>query len=300
MSYASLSRCLTIMAFMYACFMPQTGTLADDWVDCRNWKVAEDRAIRSCTAAISSGPQGRLAWAHLSRGIAYKRQGRNGLAMADFDRALALDPEMWEAFHARALLHTVLDNNASAISDWRQVLELNPDNPNVAKIRKILRKLDAKTTVPPATSIAPTCAEGLVLSNNGQCVPAAATHSPAVQLTQPVAPSAQPIDLAVQLQRELKRVGCYLGAIDGDWGQVSRSALAKFLKEKGLLFGSELSKAALDEARTAMIGYCWRASVVPTRAKPIRRWLSRIFNVQSSKVNRTLVWNIESAAFVER
>ena len=30
------------------------------------------------------------------------------------------------------------------------------------------------------------------------------------------------------LQAELKRVGCYRGAIDGDWGPMSRRAMAEF------------------------------------------------------------------------
>lgn len=35
-------------------------------------------------------------------------------------------------------------------------------------------------------------------------------------------------DLTRTLQAELKRVGCYRGAIDGDWGPMSRRAMAEF------------------------------------------------------------------------
>ena len=267
MSSASSPKCLVILVFLHSCFMPHAAARADDWEDCRNWQIAHDQAIRSCTAVIRSGSEGRLAWAHLSRGIAYKRLGRNDLAIADYDHALALDPLMWEAFHARALHYAILGSNEAAISDWRKVLELNPDNPNAAKIRKILGELGSKRTVPPATTLTPSCAAGLVLAN-GQCVPAGTPHSPAVQPARPAEPSAQPVDLAVPLQLELQRISCYQGGIDGDWGRGSRSALARFLKQKGLRLGSEPSQAALDEARKTAAGYCKPVQAVRKRPNP--------------------------------
>jgi hypothetical protein len=58
----------------------------------------------------------------------------------------------------------------------------------------------------------------------------AATAAPA-QAT--VAPGPSPVtlrpeELAIAVQTELKRVGCYPGAIDGAWGGQSREALAAF------------------------------------------------------------------------
>src|SRR5690606_24171532 len=41
----------------------------------------------------------------------------------------------------------------------------------------------------------------------------------------------QSVDLALAVQEELKRVGCYTGALDGDWGRRSRDALQKFIAE---------------------------------------------------------------------
>jgi hypothetical protein len=40
--------------------------------------------------------------------------------------------------------------------------------------------------------------------------------------------------LARDLQQELKRVGCYNGAIDGDWGDGSRRALERFARVKDI------------------------------------------------------------------
>lgn len=43
-------------------------------------------------------------------------------------------------------------------------------------------------------------------------------------------PALSGADLALAVQRELKRVGCYTGGLDGDWGRGSRAGLARFAK----------------------------------------------------------------------
>lgn len=54
-----------------------------------------------------------------------------------------------------------------------------------------------------------------------------------------VPPANAPVaDLGEALQRELKRVGCYAGAVDGDWGRASEAALAKFGASRGRSFAS--------------------------------------------------------------
>jgi hypothetical protein len=65
--------------------------------------------------------------------------------------------------------------------------------------------------------------------------PADTTTQVATVETPPVAtPQAEvpPPDYAELVQRELKRIGCYSGAIDGDWGSGSRSALQRYLDEE--------------------------------------------------------------------
>src|SRR5258708_1209150 len=69
----------------------------------------------------------------------------------------------------------------------------------------------------------------------------AATATPAPQAQQPQPKvqvaglptdasrtTANPVDLARSVQNELKRVGCYSGAIDGDWNAASRRSLDQF------------------------------------------------------------------------
>jgi hypothetical protein len=44
----------------------------------------------------------------------------------------------------------------------------------------------------------------------------------------PAAPGLKPEEVVIAVQAELKRVGCYPGAVDGVWGGRSREALAAF------------------------------------------------------------------------
>ncbi len=65
-----------------------------------------------------------------------------------------------------------------------------------------------------------------------------------------------PADLARSVQTELKRVGCYSGAVDGDWGAGSRSALDQFNKYAPAKLDTKLASSdALDalHAKTARV-----------------------------------------------
>ena len=68
-------------------------------------KARGDIAIRACTRAIKSGRwKGRnLAWAYSNRGLAYQRKGEHDRAIADYDKAIKLQPEICHRLQ-RALL----------------------------------------------------------------------------------------------------------------------------------------------------------------------------------------------------
>ncbi|MEM8878173.1 MAG: PAN domain-containing protein [Pseudomonadota bacterium] len=74
-----------------------------------------------------------------------------------------------------------------------------------------------------------------------------------VRRAAPSRPS-EPIETA--LQRELKRLGCLTGKVDGIWGRGSRAALRKFTQQAGLSLGSEPTQRALEEARRTEQGFC--------------------------------------------
>ena len=94
-------------------------------------------------------------------------------------------------------------------------------------------------------------------------------------IARPSLPSAsptpvRPVDLAVPLQSELKRIGCLGGRVDGVWGKGSRAALRKFAQRAGLNLGSQPSQNALNEARRRQPGFC-PARVTPKRQKKAKR-----------------------------
>jgi hypothetical protein len=64
-------------------------------------------------------------------------------------------------------------------------------------------------------------------------------------------------DLALALQRELKRVGCLEAEADGVWGDKSRTALKEFVRHANLsVAGDEPNLAALDAAQTKRSRVC--------------------------------------------
>ncbi len=65
-----------------------------------------------------------------------------------------------------------------------------------------------------------------------------------------------PVDLARSVQTELKRVGCYSGTVDGDWGAGSRNALDQFNKYAPAKLDTKFASSdALDalHAKTARV-----------------------------------------------
>ncbi len=58
----------------------------------------------------------------------------------------------------------------------------------------------------------------------------------------------EPKALPQMLQQELRRVGCYDGAIDGEWGAASRSALARFNERTGATLATQRPDARAVEA----------------------------------------------------
>ena len=64
-------------------------------------------------------------------------------------------------------------------------------------------------------------------------------------------------DLARPLQRQLKRLGCLIGKVDGVWGPGSRSALSKFSTRAKLKLNSlEPTQVALRAAENKRAGFC--------------------------------------------
>jgi len=84
-----------------------------------------DSAIAQYDQAISLNPE--LAIAFTNRGVAYGYLGDFDQAIADLDQAITLDPEMAIAYGARGEIYWLAGNLAKAISDVDRAIDLDPE-----------------------------------------------------------------------------------------------------------------------------------------------------------------------------
>lgn len=80
----------------------------------------------SAPAAISTATHGPAA-AALTRGDAAFEQGDNAAAIAAYSDAIALNPNLAEAYNNRGLAYYRLNNAAAALADYNRALRLRPD-----------------------------------------------------------------------------------------------------------------------------------------------------------------------------
>ncbi|ANP47550.1 hypothetical protein ATE48_17390 [Candidatus Viadribacter manganicus] len=110
----------------------QTPAFKQQWTYCLNWGGAysQDLAVGGCTAIIQSGQETQtdLAIALINRGNVYAAQGDNARAIADYDKAIRLNPKDADAFYNRGNAHSAQGDNARAIADYDQAIGLNPQD----------------------------------------------------------------------------------------------------------------------------------------------------------------------------
>ncbi|MBE9137508.1 tetratricopeptide repeat protein [Nodosilinea sp. LEGE 07088] len=84
------------------------------------------QALRLLSQLLARHPQ--RAMHHSNRGLVYLRLDNPTAALADCDRAVALDPTLDQAYNNRAMCHAALGNLAAAIDDYNRAVDLNPFN----------------------------------------------------------------------------------------------------------------------------------------------------------------------------
>lgn len=82
-------------------------------------------AIEHFSQALALNPQ--LVEAYNSRGMAYSYIGEADLAIADFDQALALDPDYAVGYCNRGSIYRLKGERDRAIQDFTNAIDLNPD-----------------------------------------------------------------------------------------------------------------------------------------------------------------------------
>lgn len=97
-----------------------------------------DEIIRLCNRGLNAlNNEGNaaytrklLSWTHNRRGEMQADQGAAEEALADFDRAVQLDPERWQAWHNRGVSYAMQGRFEDAMSDLDQTIELRPEYAN--------------------------------------------------------------------------------------------------------------------------------------------------------------------------
>lgn len=82
-------------------------------------------AIESFSQALALNPQ--LGEAYADRGAAYWNSGEGDLAIADFDQAIALDPDYAVGYFSRGIIYGIKREWYRAIQDFTGAINLDPD-----------------------------------------------------------------------------------------------------------------------------------------------------------------------------
>lgn len=132
---------LMFRRLLFVCLLAAAGANgahADSVTATRAWANCEGGAgiwselrVSGCNEVIKSGKASgsELARAHYNRANAYLAKGEYQVAIADYDRALEIDPEDADALSercwARAVIGTELD---AALSDCNEALRIKPND----------------------------------------------------------------------------------------------------------------------------------------------------------------------------
>jgi tetratricopeptide (TPR) repeat protein len=126
------ARILATLPVALAAFAPPALAqgLPLDWERCVNAQqvFSSDEQVAGCTAVIESHgePPENAAMAHYNRGNAYHRRGDLPRAMADYSRALDLDPAHASAWHNRGIGHAEQGDLSAALADFGRAVALDP------------------------------------------------------------------------------------------------------------------------------------------------------------------------------
>ena len=92
-------------------------------VSCLDVEAEAEARIAACTSALEAN---KTAEAYVDRATAYDSYARWHEALADLDKALALDPKHMVALKLRAIAHEIMGNRSRALEDLDRAIALDP------------------------------------------------------------------------------------------------------------------------------------------------------------------------------
>jgi tetratricopeptide (TPR) repeat protein len=81
---------------------------------------------------------------HMNCGTAYQADNNFQGALLHYDRALQLDPKLFEVLYYRGLIYENLKKVPQAIADYKKYLQLQPTGPSAAAVKERLKALGVK------------------------------------------------------------------------------------------------------------------------------------------------------------
>ena len=111
-----------------ACFLYMLEVRANDWPACEGDNP--DVSIAGCTKIIKAGKQSvrNIAGAHFFRGNTYLNRGDNDRAIADYSKAIALNPRDADFYSNRGVAYFNVGDFDHAIADASKTIALKPKN----------------------------------------------------------------------------------------------------------------------------------------------------------------------------
>jgi tetratricopeptide (TPR) repeat protein len=122
--------CFAALLATVAAGMSSQPAAALDRRDARDCEQTADRerAIAGCTRMLESGIDGRRrADGYVLRGNAYRLNGDQDRAIADYDAAISLDPTRAIVFADRGIANLAKGNHDRAIADFDEAVRLKPE-----------------------------------------------------------------------------------------------------------------------------------------------------------------------------
>jgi tetratricopeptide (TPR) repeat protein/ABC-type multidrug transport system permease subunit len=120
-----------LLIFLPTHASPQSPT----WARCANEEktFTLDASIKGCDAVIQSGKESQpdLAIAYYNRGQSYQSKKEYNRAIADFTKAIELDPRDPDYFLGRALAHQSAQDHDRAIADFTMAIVRDANNPDL-------------------------------------------------------------------------------------------------------------------------------------------------------------------------
>jgi len=112
-----------------ALFLVASPALAEsdrDWDDCN----ADDpvRSLAACTRILLGGEEKKRALAYFNRGYVYKIMGDLDRAIADYNKAIRLEPKAAAPYYDRGVAYHAKGNLGRAIADYNKAIRLDPNS----------------------------------------------------------------------------------------------------------------------------------------------------------------------------